>query len=318
MADYKTKEYALLTEKLGSWEQIQTEDFQGFSMKTIIKWVAANCHKLDRIATQKISELASVDPGENASYSTLPEMLMAHIKDYRARGFQDIVETTRVRARTLTYGVYLADYFNLSCHELFFNCSKPVVLSKRVSQILKWLDAVPYYRRKALLAYLSSSDTTTTKIEDLVKDRLHEIATELYGELRSVYWESYFKLFLGGNNADAILRYVDSGFSETKSMFDTDNHAFYMSMVYFLLFVCIRHNISLDRILQRDYSHNAVFSDGSALSQNQKEFLSAYLCADYLSREKLFQELVYGALPISITEGYNGSTCIPVEESNEP
>lgn len=303
---YKSADLLRLEEMEPECDVIDVRIFEGFQRGTIGTWIMQNTKTLTSNLILKLTEVhRTMDRSES---------LPAHVREYvSSREWElaclQLQYTTPKLRRPLPVIVYFAsNYENLSCHEIMFRDTLPTAMSQRAEQFIRLMAKLPAHKRNHICTMLKWGQELTHNVQYILKLRLTELAAELGIELSELILSGRITTFTRTVLYEFIRKVNTPWESATSCKYNKSNDMLVESPLFNMVYtICISCEVAADRLLLQDYSRFAVFSDGEALSADQRKWLSLFLCASVVSQDMAIQQAI-----MELTEqGSNTTVLMP-------
>lgn len=181
---------------------------------------------------------------------------------------------TKSRSKFLCGTIYISTRYNVSCHQLLFGMSRPVELFGRTKSFIQMIEPLKdTFLKQKIKECLIAGNLETDSPMYVLKERCMEI-----GFSRGMAFHAISSLGFGSAAQQSILSQIYAPrfpFRSEQQSEDVREHLCGYDMV---LRDSVRHQVSADYLILQDYSDFAQLN-GNALTAEQKEWLSLYLCA---------------------------------------
>lgn len=249
-------------------DAIDTDLMATKARETIRGWLGAARDDISQVLRSRFSYYLS-QPEDNKIF---PRCLY-YCPDRSAEIVQRFVKNGSQK-NLLSGAVYLSSRHHVSCHELLFGTSKPVELFGRTKSYILLISTVQddVFKEK-IRSCLENGVLKTDSPMYILKERCTEVGVAQgkdYSEIRA--------MILGSPNQKKIMNAIyapDFPYQIEKQEPYIANHSLGYEMV---MRDCRKYGVSADYLILQDYSEFAVI-EGQALTKEQKEWLSLYLCA---------------------------------------
>ena len=264
---------------------LTSDSFNGLAPSKISHWAFFNRKTLSQYAILEMERIHK----ERPCSTSLPE----HIQNYCSSddylmALSNITKKPKVVPKMLVNIVAFATHYDdLTCHELLFRDRKLPAVSQRGLAFLHMLSKAKPLERTMIRQFLSERIETTHDISYVIKCRLLELANEQNVDLS--------QMIISHRNFVAARSYLTEFFTDTLSENSAGTphlkpeYNYLLPVVYS---ICLYYNLSADRLLLHDYSHYAVYPDGTALNDIEREYLSFFLRVDIASQNKILAAMI--------------------------
>lgn len=216
---------------------------------------------------------------------TIPQHVLQFLsaaKGVRQR-ITDILMPNLFRAVT-----YLAAETGMSIHYLVYGEQLPIELFGRTASYLRIIEKLDDNQRTEIINTLKNDPMTGSNFLVTFKERCYEAGFAQDLTRRTI---SYFRR--GGDAMQEMLDYLfeEELPNDIEEIHDTPlNKKFCYDLM--LIRFCVLFRLSADYLLRRDYSPYAQL-DGEPLTDRQRQWLSAYLCATTKAQFKVICKMAY-------------------------
>jgi hypothetical protein len=249
-------------------DAIDTDLMKTKSRETIRGWLSTAKDDISQTLRTRFANYLSQPEDDNIPPYRLhycPDSDVDIVKRFIKKGSQK---------NLLSGTIYLSSRHHVSCHELLFGTSKPVELFGRTKSFVLLISTVQdeVFKEK-IRNCLTGGVLKTDSPMYILRERCIEAGAAQgmsYAEIRS--------MLLGSPTQKIILDEIyapDFPYQKEKQNHNTANHSLGFNMV---LRDCGKYSVSADYLILQDYSEFAVI-EGKALTEQQTEWLSLFLCA---------------------------------------
>lgn len=263
---------------------IDSDTLCEFKNTAIVVWLTKNMKEIRKHTAEHLLEIyRNTQPCAEIPF---------HYFNYCSEDYDLAIENLtgtncRLKRPLAAVAAFAARYNEVTCDQLLFRQDKPIRISQKAEGFLRYMKEIPPHKRSRIAAVLMSSQVTAPKLEDVLLDRLQELAAERGELLQSVAWVSDYTV----PSRRMIRAFLNEDRTDPELDFLKDGHL--LTMVYY---ICIQYGVSADRLLLQDYSRYAVMSDGTPLSEEEKRYLSLFLRATKLVQDIAIQDTVIAAI----------------------
>lgn len=215
-----------------------------------------------------------------SAFLTLPpnESIAAHQKTYCPDQAKNnalrIASGNQKLVSPLCGLVYVSTRYGVSCHELLFGTPRPVELFGRTRAFVTLVSSLENEAYKnRLKKHLTNCHLDTDSPLFVFRERCKEV-----GFSQSVPYRTIRAMVLGSTVQQAILEQLYAPGLSHRMEFQPDGVVTHAPGFDMVLVECRRYQVSADYLVLQDYSDFATIN-GEALSAEQKEWLTLYLCA---------------------------------------
>lgn len=301
---YKSADLLRLEEMEPECNVIDIRMFEGFQRGTIGTWILMNTKVLTSNVILKLLEVKNTE--------TRSDSLPAHIREYVSSGEGEFAyselqhSTPRLRRPLPAVAFFASNFDNLSCHEIMFRDAIPTIMSQRAEQFIRLMAKLPVHKRNHICTMLKWGQELTHNVQYVLKLRLTELAAELGIELSEMLLPGRLPTFTRTVLTEFTQKITTPWESATSSKYKKSNDMLVETPLFNMVYtVCICHGVAADRLLLLDYSRFAVFSNAETLSEEQRRWLSFFLCASVISQDMAIQQAV-----LDLTEQGNNTNVL--------
>lgn len=233
-------------------------------------WVRDNHLDLQRLTMDRVNAILASDPVllNNAKDNTFLSVVLPYVQTK---------DLSKARLQPYIHLVTLCGVAGqeMSCHKVYYGVDKPVVLRGQTLGAVDCFNDVSAATKQAVIKYLRSEPLHTNNPVYIMYRRYKEIAySEGYPVSIWIADKSHHTGFFKTTVAfdDKVILPHDKNIRRD-SVLNSSSSLWWMALI-----VCPLYDLSLDYLFVEDYSAMAVREDRE-LTELEKEFLSAYLCA---------------------------------------
>lgn len=184
----------------------------------------------------------------------------------------------------------------ISCHEMLFGKDYPCVVSQSAGIFLRYMGQTNARQRSHILKTLKNNQDLIDCPWYILQTRYFELADECgYSRSKAIQFPVLNQYGVLGAPTNYITTMFAEGLSPKYSVNQEKlkrGGQIKMAWTLFVCLLCANHEIGADRFLLQDYSDFAVGLDREPLTEEQREWLSAFLCANPSVRDMVLASCV--------------------------
>lgn len=263
---------------------LDVDTLRQFKSASIVIWLTQNMKEIRKHTAAHLLNLFNT----TQPCDTFQPHFYSYCQDDYTLAVQNLLKNPNSRLKRPLPAVasFASRYQNVTCHSLLFRTDAPIVMSQKAEGFIRYMRAVPMNMRSRIAAVLTSGQASIPTLQDVLMDRLQELAAERGELLSSLVWVNDYSM-----RCKLVVRAFLTGESSNPEL-DCLKDGHLLTMVYF---TCIQYGVTVDRLILQDYSRYAVLADGTALSEEEKRYLSLYLRATTLAQDIAIQDVVIAA-----------------------